>query len=401
MDDRIGSFYETYPFTGETPYRNFSVWRELYKGLNNCTLLIAAADAQEGDNTQAKAEASFLRALYSWLIVETWGAESVDSTYDQIFEDLDYAVDVLPESQTTYGQVDKNAAVAFRARMYLTREEYSSALTDAQYIIASGAYSLEDTYTDVWDIDNRNNGEVIFAIDNTIQPDPLNLWYDQYVGDYFDYYYTGVELRDGGHQGHLMFEIRYENTGWGMVRDMENGRGFQRYCPTKYFIDLFDETLDERFYGSFKNVWYSNAEEAIPNWPAIVYVYGVETDVDAGLVGTPMFEVGDTAILFSKQPVPESEKYRLSESFYAWAIHPESGYLIFDINDMYEFDGSISFTINRQYCFPLTQKFKDLTRLDMIQMYSSRNAYIIRLAEMYLIAAEATMEQGDNTSAYN
>ena len=62
----------------------------------------------------------------------------------------------------------------------------------------------------------------------------------------------GLIQREGGNTGHVMYEIRYENTsGWGMVRDLENGRGFQRWMPTKFFIDLFDETKDERFVSQF------------------------------------------------------------------------------------------------------------------------------------------------------
>ena len=69
---------------------------------------------------------------------------------------------------------------------------------------------------------------------------------------------------------------------------------------------------------------------------------------------------------------------------------------------MYYPDPSINSLVkDSRFFFPLSKKFQDLTRLNVRQEYSSRNAYIIRLAEMYLIVAEASYMLNNTEDAYN
>jgi len=51
--------------------------------------------------------------------------------------------------------------------------------------------------------------------------------------------------------------------------------------------------------------------------------------------------------------------------------------------------------INRQYYFPITKKYEDPTRPQLSTAYSKRDAYVFRISEMYLIASEAEMMQGN------
>jgi hypothetical protein len=236
---------------------------------------------------------------------------------------------------------------------------------------------------------------------NLMNPWDEDYW-DEEENDPAEFRYNTDHIiqRDGGHMGHLMFEIRYENLGYGMIRDTRNGRGFQRWMPTKFFIDLYDETVDQRFFGSFKNAWLCNTPDGLPTWKPFYYIDGVKMDVPDSLWAKPMFQPGDTAIFFSKTPVPESKKARTSPSD-LYAFDPESGYLIIDINDMYLEDGTPNdFVTNRQYYFPITKRYMDTTRLDLMQQYSERDAHVIRLPEMYLIAAEASLELGSPGDAY-
>ncbi len=411
------SFYE-----GETTDRLGSVWNELYRSVINCNAII---DILTGNNTMSEqelqyvAEASFLRAFYLWHIVETWGGtnyttewdslspgsfsmQPVDTFYARIFSDLAFAEAHLPVSPTSNTTLSKPVAEALLARMHLTRGNYIQAVEYAQKLIDNTSYTLVDDYEQMWEISNRQNSEVIYALDNTQYPDPLI----NYADLIYEYPHTWIldvtflSMREGGNQGHLMWEIRYENLDWGLTRDVENGRGFQRFFPTLFFIDLFNQQLDQRFNGSFKNTWFCNDENAIPVWKANYYIDGVQYNTEQSKVGNPMFSLGDTAILFSKDPYPAGQR----ASYFAdghKSFHPEKGYMIFDINDMYDPDGAPSFESKRQFCFPITKKFMDATRLDSVQEYSSRNVYIIRLAEMFLIAAEASWQSGNTAAAYN
>src|SRR5262249_16921244 len=82
-----------------------------------------------------------------------------------------------------------------------------------------------------------------------------------------------------------------------------------------------------------------------------------------------------TAILCTKYEIPD-------------AIEPTKKYRIFDKSKNYNADGSSK---EKVYCISLS-KFDDPTRDNVTQIQSARDVFVIRLAEMYLIAAEAEMK---------
>ena len=47
-------------------------------------------------------------------------------------------------------------------------------------------------------------------------------------------------IRNGGNNAHLIFCMKYDDQP-GMTRTAEYGRPFNRYMPTRYLVDLFDE----------------------------------------------------------------------------------------------------------------------------------------------------------------
>lgn len=166
-----------------------------------------------------------------------------------------------------------------------------------------------------------------------------------------------------------------------------------------YCIDLFEEDYDQRFNGSFKTVWKANDLAATPKWRPFVFVDGTRNPIERNLWAQPMFEIGDTAIVFSKKPVPANKKGKFSERdiFY---VHPTSGYLIIDINDMYLPDGRFNDkVINRQFYFPISKKYEDPTRPQLSTAFSKRDAFVFRISEMYLIAAEAETMLGNKGKA--
>jgi hypothetical protein len=192
-----------------------------------------------------------------------------------------------------------------------------------------------------------------------------------------------------------------------LTRALPYHRGFQRWSPTKFFIDLFNETFDQRFYSSFKNAWYCNNPASATVWPETLYIDdGTTVDVDPDLVGQPMFGEGDTALRFFKKPVDPSNRARTldqnSGRYSRWGFHSERGYVIFDINDMYNEDETVNFLVNdRQFYFPIIGKYSAPDRLEVSQMYSGRYAFVIRISDMYLVSAEAALMQSNNTKAYN
>jgi hypothetical protein len=316
---------------------------------------------------QREAELRFLRAFYYWHIVETWGGvhftlepttdvsttanrTPVDTFYAQIFRDLQFAAANLATAYTDYGWATKPAAEAFLARMYLTRGRNQEAAELAEKVISSYGYSLLPNYADLWRMDNLKNKEIIWAVDYM-----KNLVFNDR---------TDATLYPNGHSrgannGHLMFWMKYDDLP-GMQRDIANGRPFNRYMPSRFLLDLFDETADARYNASFKQVWYCNNTKTAP----------------AGM------NIGDTAILITKHPVPADEDGKHL-------------YRIYDRNDIYNADG----TGKDRTRYISLQKFADPTRAGRDEEQSARDAYVIRLAEVYLIAAEAQLKLGNAARA--
>ncbi|MFK8164058.1 MAG: RagB/SusD family nutrient uptake outer membrane protein [Lewinella sp.] len=421
LDNRSKGFttYETFT-TNEEQERVGALWREFYKALNNCNLSLSGIDQVPFDSEVTRetrrAELLFLRAHYLWLITEIWGdvhfttepssgptreanRTSKATFYAQIIDDLEQAAAALPTElvSSDYGRATKPAAEAMLARVHLYNEDYEQASTYAQSVIDNYDFQLLDNWDEIWDIENIKNDEIVWAVNYSDDPFFTNAQLTDGSGNVYNT--SGLIQREGGSQGHLMYEIRYENLAWGMLRDLENGRGFQRWGPTRFFLDLYDENIDERFYGSFKTTWLSNSEDGRPKWFPFHWIDGQRVDIERDLWTTPMFEVGDTAIVFSKTPVPATEKARQRRDD-LFAYQPEKGYIIIDINDMYLPDGRMNDgVINRQFYFPITKKYQDPTRPQLASAFSKRDAYVFRISELYLIAAEAELMQSNSAGA--
>lgn len=342
-------------------------WTRLYAAVNVCNAgigRVGESGLSSDLQTIREAELRFLRAHYYWLIVETWGGvhltteettgievtanrSSVDDFYNQIFTDLEFAIANLPESTSDYGRATKPSAEAFAARMHLTRGNDQEAYDLATNVINSYNFALLENYADLWEMENNVNEEIVYAVhysDDPTHNDASSSVYPQGHGR-------------GSNVSHLFFIMTYDQEP-GMDRDIENGRPFNRFKPTRFLLDLYDEEIDSRYHASFKEVFYAN------------------TPTEEGLAP------GDTAIYVTKQ--------ELSENFRQGKI-----YRIWDRNDIYNPDGT-SINPNR---YPHLRKFLDPTRDSVNLQESWRDAFVIRLAEMYLIAAEAQHNLGNNSTA--
>ena len=346
-----------------------SLWGKLYTAVNLTNAGINRIDGARYPEATKKirlAELRFLRAFYYWHIVETWGGvhfsleetngiqteanrTPVDTFYKQIFADLDYAVANLPTTTTQYGRITKGGAEAFLARMHLTRGNWQQALTSATNVINNYNYRLMANYADLWKMANVKNTEVVWAVNYS-----TTLALNDRVNTVL---FPGGHPR-GAHNGHLMFGQLYDREP-GMIRDILNDRPFNRYMPTVFLLDLFDQTNDARFAGSFRDVWYANA----PTRPT----------------GMAM---GDTAIYITNKTLTAAQK--------AGKV-----YRIYDRASIYRADGSV---VTRGQYNDLS-KFLDPTRPTIAEEQSGRDAFVIRLAEMHLIAAEANLQLNNAQAA--
>ncbi|MEM6844787.1 MAG: RagB/SusD family nutrient uptake outer membrane protein [Bacteroidota bacterium] len=342
------------------------VWNQFYTGINQANTVIERAPDIEALSTEDRSriigEARFLRALYYFHLVqqfgsvhftleETIGVETeanrtpVTTIYAEgIVPDLEYAVDNLPVEAAEYGRVNKAAAEALLARVHLTIENWAEAETLASRVINDYNFELVTPYADLWDIENDVNSEIVWAVQYT--DDPLT--------------------NDDGNWGHLFFIFDYTFNP-AMTRNVIYGRPWQRFLPTNYLLKLYDRSSDARWDGGFRTAWLA--------------------DKTAEINGTTV-NPGDTAIKIVMFPVDDE-------------VQQNAPYWLFDFNDNWVGDVSAPFEIgtNQRRNYPTLLKYMDPLRVSINATDGRRDFPVIRLAEMYLIAAEAAWRQGKNEEA--
>jgi hypothetical protein len=422
--------------TQEEQFRSSAMWAELYTAINTCNFILSRIDGSPIEDKELlkkrKAEVSYLRAHYYWLIVETWGGvylsteptmdavhtvtrSSVDDFYQVIFNDLETALSLAPDVPDEYGRISKPVVQAFLARMYLTRGNWAKAKEYADLVIANSNYAFISSWSDLWSLDNIKNSEVIWPVVYSANPtymtpalrDLSNISAITNQPVLWDN--TGIIQREGGNQGLVLWLIRYEeipNSVWGMARDIENGRGFQRWMPTRFFLDLYNENLDQRW-GSFQQVWIANDSTKIPRYKleeTEFYINNVLVPWPISLDSTLFFKVGDTAIVLKKTAVDTAVLMKVKNAktgkFMPHFVDPEKKYIIIGPDEMYRLNSEGQYAQRKIY-FPLAGKYRDNTIASLDVTGSKRDVWVIRLAEMYLIAAEASLNSGDKPSAYD
>lgn len=163
------------------------MWANFNNGVYRCNLVLDRIDGAEFDEAkknQYKGEAMFIRSLTYFNMYRAWGcvpitrkvvsvSESLgigratqEEMYDIIVGDLEEIVNnrLLPESYSgnDLGRVTLGAAKALLAKAYLTFKKPQ----EAANVLASlvGTYSLLPDIGDVFDVNNKMNKEIIFAI---------------------------------------------------------------------------------------------------------------------------------------------------------------------------------------------------------------------------------------------
>ncbi len=371
---KVFNFYDG-GLNGEESYIRDS-WDNWYQGINQANGVINRSTDVEMDETTKNlriAEVRFLRAFYYFHVVTTFGdahlsleeTEGVEveanktpqsEIYSQaIVPDLEFAIANLPDVQpdNEYGRATKPAAEFLLGKVLLTRSyrDFSES-TDASRaetlfgnVINNYGFSLLPNFTDLWDINNQENSEMVFVQPNAkAQVD------------------SGVD--EFGHRWHLYFLQEYD-VRRGMTRDIANGRPWKRHRPTEFMLTLWDRDVDTRYDVSFKHVWFANKDE-----PATEAVG--EEPARAALV------VGDTAIFI---PGPGKD--------IDWPQSRQDAvpYLVIT-NDEYT-----------ERLFPSMNKWIDPTRPGRQHVQGQRDFILMRLGDAYLLRAEARLAQNNTTGA--
>lgn len=370
-----------------------NTWQRLYEIVNYANAGINRIDAvpyaKPADKLTKEGELRFIRAYAYWMIAEAYGGVTLRTTetvgvpltaqrsslkdfYDLIISDLERAIEILPITQTDYGRAEKKSAIGLLARTALTRASYleyfennkteadvyyQKALDAAKNLIDNQTTykcSLYPKFEDVFlPANNKNNTEALWSITHSTNtalnpqssnPNRLFRWYLAK--------YTGL-------------------CGMPSTEVLEYGRdGASRMMPTKYLLNIFNEDIDSRYYGSFREEYKIPTTSAKYSWSATDITRFKKTFAAGSVTLNP----GDTALLYTKKVIADKATRK---------------YGVKDINDTYNADGTISSDANNNPYYPALRKFRDPDRTAGSDA-GTKNVIVMRLAEIYLIAAEAS-----------
>lgn len=180
-----------------------SYWANFNNNVYRCNLLldqIDGANFAENLKKQYKGEAMFIRALNYFNMYRIFGgvpatkhvvsaAEALkvarysdEQMFDLIAGDLKEIVDnnYLPEtySSADMGRATSGAAKALLGKVYLTFHKWTEAKDILSQLI--GKYQLVSPIAQVFNVDNKNNNEIIFAVhfNKEIEGEGHSYWYN-------------------------------------------------------------------------------------------------------------------------------------------------------------------------------------------------------------------------------
>ena len=329
-----------------------SRWQNSYQAINAANTAVAsiaaATDLDAATKNTRLGEVRFLRALFYHNLVRTYGAVQLNleptvgvvteaartapaEVYAKaIIPDLEFAVANLPLRQSELYRATRGAAQTLLAEVYLTR----------------GATGDFDRARDL-------TSAVISSGTYRLNPSYRALFCagegSNGACDYAPSQKADPELvfsvqfvGDGGTDAfgnnlHLYWVMAYDLTGVAaptLARTPAYGRPFRRTRPTRHLLSLWNRTTDSRYEATFQTLWRQ------PNGDTAVFFPGTPTAVKTG----------------------QGRKY-----------------------------GENEYTSD---LFPTLKKWLDQTRADANTFPGHRDRHIWRLADVYLLRAEANIRGG-------
>ena len=408
------------------------LWVNYYAGINRCNLGIEyigawtdASSSKLGTAAQRAlriSELKFLRAYYYFVMVQQFGAiplvtggahelrtefprATVAAVYNQIINDFREAGPGLgwKAPSAEFGRASRAAAYHFLAKAYLTRgsavteargqktTDMDSAIVYADSVVRFSGHALEPNFGNLFNasyathvvpragtdgaapttslssiVANNNSNEVLFSAQ----------------------FSQNLALAGLNNTTHLYYPSQYDAGILGLQRDFFNGRPFRRMVPTNYSIDIFNWANDSRFFKTFQTAFYRNVT-ANTGLPVFASYDAPTTDV----IGKPRVGIGDTAALFvvvgPSEALLPSDSNKTKRFYATYARYRKASSSAATTTD---------FSNNKNLNMI---KFNDGVRLTPTANESRgiRNGLLARLAETYLIMAEAFGRKGDYANA--
>lgn len=349
--------------------------------------VIALNTLPENKDVNAKvylAEAKAMRAFYNMLALDLWGISFVKEKPDDISQIIrgndavEYianeliAAEANLESNVGAGRVSKAAAWGLLAKLYLNAAVYRDPYGTPQFktedldkvndyttrIINSGTYQLVADYFSIFSDNNNTNREIVFAVDQRFDLNGHNrLAYFSLSGDQFPL---------------PAFPAANGTDGPGITPD------FYRTWVNAYSGDPAGK--DPRFYK--KNL-------IVPTNGADTCYRDVDFKIDRGILRGQQYGLIRQSGAFVKCP---DGRFRVGKLFNVTRSRPTSPV---------DFTETINFTTaGSDYSTGFrVEKYEFSAKSSSGRNFGEADISIIRMADVYLMRAEAKLRKGDASGA--
>jgi hypothetical protein len=345
------------------------LWSHYYREANNATTIIEFSKKHDWQNDelrkQTEGEAHFFRGYAHFYLTMLWGdvpmikeivnGIKLDFTnspksenLEFVIEDFKKAAELLPAKSSQAGRITKATGNHMLAYAYLAAKDYPNSETAAKAAINDPNHSLVtqrfgskvnrpegNVFWDLFQLNNHNNN-----------PEGLMVFQNGNAELYRQY----LPASGGDHfRGPRMLIPRYESANGLVATTQYGGRGYGRFSPTMGYYGLFEPGDIRGKYPCLQTVWVANENRG-------------------------NIKIGDTLFVFGR---PEKSIYKQDDI--RLRPFPTKWNKEYDPNDP---------TMKTPH--PDEEAYTGST---------IRDHYLIRLAETYLILAEAQHMQSKNNEA--
>lgn len=362
-----------------------NVWTNTYAVISNANVILdrlpEASQVSESDAKEIRGEALFFRAYSYRNLCHLFGGVPLSlkevttprrdyiratrtETYEQIRKDLEEAVSLLPDvDKVKDGKVNKQAAQHLLSEIYISLGLYDNAVSAASEVINHSATGLMterfgsrkdepgDVYWDLFRLNNQNrtssgNTETLWALQNEYNNVGSANWNMPWC---MVPYYQNLQITADG----------VKTTAFAGVTDVKGGRGVGWMQGTDYFFhEIWDDENDIR-----------NSE------------YNIVRDLRIDNPASPAF---------GKWLVADGYDKTIEDPIRYWFP------LITKFSRIGNFPEDLRSTNSAGE--PIMTEFGEYIMINNANS-NYKDEYMFRLAETYLLRAEAYLNKGDKSSA--
>ncbi|TDH23539.1 RagB/SusD family nutrient uptake outer membrane protein [Segetibacter sp. 3557_3] len=414
-----------------------------YPHINNCNIALDIIDntkpgkfgTDDAFRRARRAEILFLRSWAYYLVSNQLGdvpllltprredngiynypKARLEDIYKQIISDVRYAYENLPVT-TVRGRASKLAAGHFLAKLYLNRAQAAPFQNSGEVHLkmlykGSVATDLDSSIAIATEVINAAGGVGGLAPDYWMLFDPKTSETTPHREVLFAAQFdvnTTLNGRFGGNRS-VNYHIGDYTSATGVTRVMAYGRPFGIFKPTDWGYDNFrDKVNDSRYYKTFQYEYISNATGSF-TWNAGAAAWwnaNRPTGEPAVVVGAPRATSGRRALIYLENDITEAlDSTRVMSQPYQfmvrWIRSAVTGRLYYRLwyngeNMGLNTGRTAPYLSSKKYTDPLRGGSADESNFN--SEAGTRDAILMRLAETYLIRAEAYGRKGQYAQA--